>query len=66
MLQTLLHVSVSLHHLHGTFITLANAISKLPEDCAEAPKHVGAFVIQFCTLIYIYMGVHLVVKIINS
>ena len=26
------------------FITLANAISKLPEDGAETPKHIGAFV----------------------
>jgi hypothetical protein len=26
------------------FITLANAISKLPEDRSEVPKHVGAFV----------------------
>ena len=26
-------------------ITLTNAISKLPEDGEEAPKHVGAFVI---------------------
>jgi hypothetical protein len=25
------------------FITLANAISKLPEDGEEAPKHVRAF-----------------------
>jgi len=27
------------------FITLAKAILKLPEDGAEAKKHVGAFVI---------------------
>jgi len=27
------------------FITLANTISKLPEDGAKALKHVGAFVI---------------------
>jgi hypothetical protein len=26
-------------------VTLANTISKLPEDDAEAPKHAGAFVI---------------------
>jgi len=26
------------------FITLANAILKLPEDVAEAPKYVGVFV----------------------
>ena len=26
------------------FITLVNTISKLPEDGAQAPKHVGAFV----------------------
>jgi len=26
-------------------LTLANTIYKLPEDGAEAPKHVGAFVI---------------------
>jgi hypothetical protein len=32
-------------------ITLANAISKLPEDGAEAPKHVGAFVIIINILI---------------
>ena len=29
------------------YYNLANAISKLPEDGAEAPKHVAAFVIQF-------------------
>jgi len=27
------------------FITLAKTKSKLPEDDAEAPKHIGAFVI---------------------
>jgi hypothetical protein len=27
------------------YIILTNAISKLPEDGAETPKHVGAFVI---------------------
>jgi len=31
--------------------TLGNAISKLPEDCAEAPKHVGASVIIINILI---------------
>jgi len=30
------------------FITLGNAISKLPEGGEEAPKHVRAFVIKFC------------------
>ena len=44
ILQTLLHVSMLLHHLQGA-VTLANAISKLPEDGAEVPKHVGAFVV---------------------
>jgi len=34
------------------YYNLANAISKLPRDGAEAPKHVGAFVIQF-VLIYV-------------
>jgi hypothetical protein len=47
-----------LHHLQGAFAKviykLANAISKLPEDGAEAPKCVEAFVIKFNTLIYIY------------
>jgi len=28
----------------NNFITLTNTISKLPEDGAEAAKHVGAFV----------------------
>jgi len=27
------------------FLTLADTMSKLPEDGAEAPKHVGTFVI---------------------
>ena len=32
--------------LNGKYlITLANATPKLPEDGAEAPKHVGPFVI---------------------
>jgi hypothetical protein len=31
-------------HNFNNFITSANAISKLPEDGAEAPKHVRAFV----------------------
>jgi hypothetical protein len=30
---------------YNIFLTLANAKSKLPEDSAEALKHVGAFVI---------------------
>ena len=29
-------------------------MSKLPEDGAEAPKHVGAFVIKLILYIYIY------------
>jgi len=36
-------------------MSLSNAISKLPEDGAEAPKHVGAFVIHFNIYIYIYI-----------
>jgi len=31
-------------------ITLSNAISKLPEDGAEAPQHVRASVTQFNTM----------------
>ena len=35
---------------------MVNTIYKLSEDDADTPKHVAAFVIQFCT-IYIYMCV---------
>jgi hypothetical protein len=38
----MLHGSVLLHHLLGA---LADTLSELPEDGAEAPKHVGALVI---------------------
>jgi hypothetical protein len=44
-------------------IALANAISKLPEDGAETPKHVEALAIQFNILIYTYIYVHLLVQI---
>ena len=40
-----LHVQAPPH-----FITLANAIPKLPDDGAETPEHVGAFVILFNVL----------------
>jgi len=60
---------VLLYHLQGD-VTLANAISKLPEDGAEAPQHVEAFVILFNISIYIYMRVcvcvYLLVQINNK
>jgi len=40
----LLHVAVLLQNLQGA-ITLANALSKLPEDGAEALQPVEAFAI---------------------
>jgi hypothetical protein len=44
-----LHVSVLLYRLQGAFAKviykLTNALLDLPEDGAEAPKHVRAFVI---------------------
>ena len=44
------------------FITSANRISELPEDGAEAPKHVGTYVISFliliCIRVYICMYVY--------
>jgi hypothetical protein len=36
--------STALSNLNN-FMTLGNAISKLPEDGAETPKHVAAFVV---------------------
>jgi len=36
------------------FYSLANAISKLPEDDAEAPKHVGELINNL--IFNIYMG----------
>jgi len=34
-------------------MSLANTISKLPEGGEEAPKHVGAFALQFNILKYV-------------
>jgi hypothetical protein len=47
-------------------ITVANTISKLPEDRAEAPKHVGTFVILFNILIYIYTYIYIYIHIYAS
>ena len=47
----LLHVSVFDKVINS--ITLANTISELPEDGAEAPKRVGAIVIYIYIYIYI-------------
>jgi hypothetical protein len=33
---------------------------------AEAPKHFGAFVIQFNVIIYTYIHSHLLIQIINN
>jgi len=41
----------------NNFITLKNAITKLPEDDAEAPKYVGAFVIYICLCVFVYVCV---------
>ena len=35
------------------YITILNLTSKLPEDGAEAPKHVGAFVIYMCVCAFV-------------
>jgi hypothetical protein len=45
----------------NSVLTLTTTISKLPADGAEAPKHVGTFVIYF----NIYISEHLLVQINN-
>jgi hypothetical protein len=44
--------------------SLYGKICIVEKDGTEAPKHVAAFVIKFCT-IYIYIYMHLLVQIIN-
>jgi hypothetical protein len=63
-MQPLLHFAMSLPTVLYNFITSAHTIYKLPEDGADAPKHVGAFIIYFCTMC-VCVCVHLLVESIN-